>query len=258
MEEQNTTQSQATDFTPITPQAISQPIINPITPAPNAGLTANQVANQGQSLDQVNELKEEKPKPIISTRPVVAQSSEQPNFGKSELLDAGKILKEILGMQIGDVVADLGAGGGMFSIAAARTVGDQGQVYAVDIIKSSLSEIESKARMSGLYNLKTIWSNLEIVGATKIKEASLDYALVVNVLFQSQKKYEIIAEATRLLKPAGKLLIIDWSDTAPGFAPPAEMQVNKEELLKISEQLGLNLLEDFRAGNYHFGLIYMK
>lgn len=255
MEELNT--NQAPMATTPNPNPAAAPMSS-TNLANGGGLTANQVANQGQEIGLVNQLKEETTLPPTPAPPVTAQAEAQPNFGKSELLDAGKILKEILGMQIGNVVGDLGAGGGMFSMAAARTVGDQGQVYAVDIIKSSLSEIESKARMSGLYNLKTIWSNLEIVGATKIKEASLDFALVVNVLFQSQKKYEILAEATRLLKVGGKMLIIDWSNTAPGFAPPAEMQVNKEELLKICEQLELSLVEDFRAGNYHFGLIFRK
>ena len=189
MEEQNTIQTPPVNPTPAPQQAPAPPIAIPTpapAPAPDAGLTANQVANQGQVVEQINEIKEEKPIAPTPAPPVVAQD-EQPTFGKSELLDAGKILKDILGMQIGDVVADLGAGGGMFAMSSARIIGDQGQVYAVDIIKSSLSEIESKARMSGLYNLKSIWSNLEIPGATKIKEASLDYALVVNVLFQSQK-----------------------------------------------------------------------
>ena len=214
----------------------------------NNNLTSNQVANQGQPNIAANTISEE----------AAPGPNQQQTFGKSELLDASKILKEILGLTIGNTVADLGAGGGMFTINAARIVSDQGQIYAVDILRQTLSEIESKARMSGLYNVKTIWSNLEIVGAAKIPEASLDFALLVNVLFQSKKHFEVLSEATRLLKPGGKLLVIDWSNTGPGFAPSSELQVDKTKLLDYANQLELSLVQEFKAGEYHFGIVLQK
>ena len=55
---------------------------------------------------------------------------------------------------------------------------------------SYVSGIDSKAKTAGLYNVKTIWSNLEIIGATKITENSLDFTLLVNTLFQSKKQEE--------------------------------------------------------------------
>ncbi len=71
MEEQNTTQTPPVDPGPATQQPPTQPepAAPPIAPTPaqapapatGAGLTANQVANQGQMVDQVNEIKEEKP-----------------------------------------------------------------------------------------------------------------------------------------------------------------------------------------------------
>ena len=106
--------------------------------------------------------------------------------------------------------------------------------------------------------IKIIWSNLEIVGATKIPEGSLDFALLVNILFQSKKHYEIIAEGTRLLKSGGKLLIIDWSNTTQGFAPPDDLQVDQEKIQGYAQQLDLKLLQSFKAGKYHFGLIFEK
>ncbi|MDP2812304.1 MAG: methyltransferase domain-containing protein, partial [bacterium] len=179
-------------------------------------------------------------------------------FGKSELLDAGKILGEVLGLSTGKIVADLGAGGGMFSLQSARLVGAPGQVYAVDILKTVLSDIDSKARMSGLHNIKTIWSNLEVVGAAKINDGLLDFALAVNVLFQSKKHYEIMAEASRLLKSGGKLLIIDWSNSNSGLTPSSDRRVNPDKMTEICSQLGLILEQQFRAGQYHFGMIFRK
>lgn len=235
-------------------------INNPDPVADNQGMlndiemTNNQIANKGVPPENGNPVN-----PQMAQQSLTPQKNSQKDvFGKSELLNAGTILKDILGINIGAMVADLGAGGGMFAIQAARLVGDQGQVYAVDILKNTLSEIESKARMAGLYNIKTIWSNLEVVGATKINEGTLDFTMLVNVLFQSSKHYEMMAEAARLLKPGGKLLVVDWDNTKPAFTPPSNMQVEPNKLNEYAHQLDLKLEKDFKAGQYHFGIIFSK
>jgi 2-polyprenyl-3-methyl-5-hydroxy-6-metoxy-1,4-benzoquinol methylase len=236
-----------------------------LQPNNNLGKTDNQLANEGQPVSRVNPLRDNisnlqkevnNDGPAIPVKPTPPSATQ--TFGKSQLLDAGKILKEILGLSLGNVIADFGAGGGLFTITAARLVGEQGQVYAIDVIKNVLSEIDSKARLSGLYNIKTIWSNLEIVGAAKIPESSLDFIFIVNVLFQSKKQFEILSEASRLLKKGGQLLVIDWGDNRPSFAPQGDMKVDKNKVLECASQLDLNLLQEFKAGEYHFGLVFSK
>ncbi len=245
----------------------------PTTTAIAPDLTANQLANQGETTEMANpqlaraQLEEAKRKNQVTvdsgqTAPVATglntRATQKKAFGKSELLDSHKILAEILGITSGSRVADLGAGGGMFTMQSARLVGEGGQVYAVDVMKSTLSDIASQAQMAGLYNIKTIWSNIEILGATKIPEASLDFVLLVNVLFQSKKHKDMIAEGSRLLKKNGKMLIIDWSDTRPKFTPDSKLQVDPSTISKYAADLGLNLADQFQAGQYHFGLIFIK
>jgi len=181
------------------------------------------------------------------------------NNNITKILNAPEILKNILKIEAGKKVADLGAGiSAYFTIESAKIVGDQGQIYAVDIIKDILSAIDSKAKTAGLYNVKTVWSNLEMVGATKITENSLDFALLVNTLFQSKKQEEMITEAVRLLKKGGKLLIIDWNDTAPAFSPPEDLKVDKKIISDAALQLNLEKENEFEAGPYHFGIIFIK
>ncbi|MBU1202560.1 class I SAM-dependent methyltransferase [Patescibacteria group bacterium] len=252
------------------PNSVS-PIANQTfnTPAPSNPMTANQIANQGEALNSSNPILAQAAQQKINDQSATPdQSNTSPGytdkksqtqiFGKSELLDANKILSETLYITNGKRVADLGAGGGMFSLQAARLVGDQGVVYAVDIIKNTLLDIESKARMSKLYNIKAVWSNIEILGATKIPESSLDFVLLVNVLFQSDKHYEMMAEGHRLLKSEGKMLIIDWSTTAPGFTPQKNRQINQANIREHASKLKLVLEQEFQAGQYHFGMIFVK
>ncbi|MBI2459491.1 MAG: methyltransferase domain-containing protein [Parcubacteria group bacterium] len=156
-------------------------------------------------------------------------------------------------------VADLGCGSsGHFVFPVAKLVGKKGVMYAVDILRTSLETISKRARMENLANIKTIWSNLEIFGATKIEAGSLDIALLINTLYQSHKRAEILRESIRLLKKNGKLVVIEWKNIAAPFGPPAEERVKKDLLDNVAKKLGLGPEDEFEAGPYHYGLIYVK
>jgi len=173
-------------------------------------------------------------------------------------LDPLEILSR-LGIKNGSKVADLGCGSaGHFVVPAAKLVGGQTTAYAVDILKSVLKSVASVARLEGINNIKPIWSNLEIYGATRIKKESLDFALLINILFQSKQDDQIIKEAIRLLKEGGKLLVIDWNQVPSSFGPAPIDRIKPEEVKKIAKDLELKIIDEFDAGNYHFGLIFEK
>lgn len=178
--------------------------------------------------------------------------------GGTELLNPETLLAE-LGLAPGMRVADLGCGGtGHFVLAASHIVGSTGLVYAIDILKSALTSVASRARGAGMSNVKTVWSNLEIVGAAKIPTGSLDAALLINNLFQSTKHREILQEAQRLLKPTGLLLIVDWQVEGGHFGPPAEQRVAPDTIKKIALEIGFQSVKDFQAGTHHYGLILKR
>jgi len=156
-------------------------------------------------------------------------------------------------------VADLGCGSsGHFVFPGAKLVGKKGVMYAVDILRTALETISKRARSENLANIKTIWSNLEIFGATKIEAGSLDVGLLINTLYQSHKRAEILRESIRLLKKNGKLVIVEWKNIAAPFGPPAEERVKKDLLENAVKKLGLKPEDEFEAGPYHYGLIYIK
>lgn len=179
--------------------------------------------------------------------------------GGNQLLDPKQILEKHVGLGYGDIVADLGCGPkAYFTFQSARIVGDKGLVYAVDVQKQVLSSAESHAKNQGLNNVRTIWSNLEMHGATKISESSLNLGILNNVLFQSTNIAEMIKEAIRLIKVGGKLLIIDWKNIGAPLGPDIKKRVNPEKIKELCEVFGLKLEEEFEAGQYHFGLIFKK
>ncbi len=178
--------------------------------------------------------------------------------GGNELMDSKKVLEKI-GLKEGDIVADLGCGGkGYFSLQAAKLVGNRGVVFAVDILKSVLKNVESEAKAEGIYNIKTLWANLEIGGTTKIRSESLDFSLLINILFQINNHFEVIKEATRLIKKEGKLVVIDWKKTNSFFGPPVEMRISPEKVENFANQLGLKKDFAFEAGRFHYGIVFVK
>lgn len=182
-----------------------------------------------------------------------------PVQNENELIKADVLAK--IGADTGMAIGDFGCGNlGYFSMIAAQRVGKNGVVYAVDILKSALESVANIARQNGLENIKTVWSNLEMLGATRIPEGTLDVVFLHNVLFQSKKKESIIREGQRLLKSGGKMMIIDWqkSKTSAGFGPPEDVRPDPEDIKKMGQKIGLQLVEQFVAGPYHFGIIFSK
>jgi ubiquinone/menaquinone biosynthesis C-methylase UbiE len=178
--------------------------------------------------------------------------------GGSALLDVNFILEKA---QIKErmKVADLGCGtSGHFVFPAAKIVGNRGTVYAVDILKPSLDSISRRARQEGITNIITVWSDLEVYRGANIETESLDVALLINTLFHSEKRAEIIRESIRMIKKGGNLLVVEWEETSSPFGPPPEKRVKIEPLKKVGEKMGLKVVEEFSAGEYHYGVLFVK
>lgn len=177
----------------------------------------------------------------------------------AKLLDPEGLLREKLRLGLGCQLADLGCGGaGYFTLPAARMVGSRGRVYAVDVLKSALEGVASKVKLENLTNVATVWSDLERPSATKVPEATLDAALLVNILFQSRQNEAILREAWRLLKPTGKLLLVDWKVEPTPFGPPMQSRLAPDAVRQLGERIGFTTDDPFDCGPYHYGFVFVK
>jgi ubiquinone/menaquinone biosynthesis C-methylase UbiE len=160
-----------------------------------------------------------------------------------------------LGLRKGDHVADLGSGAGHYSVSAARLVEPGGIVYAIDVQKDLLARLESHATEIGVNNIKTVWGDLEKEKGSRLRDGSIDVAIIANVLFQIDNKGAIIQEARRLLKEEGKVLFVDWKDSFGGMGPRPGHIVPEEVVRELFTEIGFSSFETIDAGAHHYGFI---
>ena len=174
------------------------------------------------------------------------------------LMDPMQILKDVVNLDHGAKVADLGCGAmAYFTLAAAKIVGNNGLVYAVDIQKEVLSSVASKSKLEDLTNIKTVWSDLEVVGATKVPEG-MSFCFLVTTLFQNDNHLQIMKESVRLLGEGGKLLVIEWLPQQTAIGPDVSKRVSADTIKQHAASLGLKEKQEFSADPYHYGLIFSK
>ena len=152
--------------------------------------------------------------------------------------------------------ADFGSGSGGWTIPLAQKLSN-GRVYAIDVLEEELSALEGRIKLLGLNNIEKILSNLEMEEGSKLPEMSCDVVLMTNLLFQVENKETVLREAYRVLKDNGQLLVVDWETTSP-FGPTSEQRVPSFKVKELAEKIGFKLEKEFPAGDYHYGLVFIK
>lgn len=177
-------------------------------------------------------------------------------MGSASCIDAKRLL-EVAGVGEGMHVADFGAGrAGHFVFPASKFVGEEGEVYAVDVVKDVLQMIDGRSKLFGLLNLHTVWADFERAGAVDIPEHSLDYVLLVNNLWCVDDFPATISEIRRVLKQDGRLLIVDWRrKTIHPAAPPPEKRLDAMQAEAMLMKEGFKKIKDLNAGEYSWGML---
>ena len=116
-------------------------------------------------------------------------------------------LAELMEWKQGTVVADIGAGDGRYSFAAAERVGESGKVYATEIDKEKLAQLRDEVKTKNLKNVDVVESS---EAETNLPAACCDDIFLRRVYHHITKPLEFDASMLRALKPGGKLAIIDF------------------------------------------------
>lgn len=158
-----------------------------------------------------------------------------------------ELVMDALRIGEGSVVADLGAGGGWFTVRLARRVGPNGLVYAQDVQPQMLEAIRRRVAREGLENVRRIHGERT---DPKLPPASVDAVLIVDAYYEFTDPVALLRKVKRALKPGGRIGIINFSQEGGGPGP--EERIPEGRVIDQARQAGLKLIsrEDFLEFQY--------
>jgi ubiquinone/menaquinone biosynthesis C-methylase UbiE len=165
---------------------------------------------------------------------------------------------DALGIGDGSVVADLGAGGGWFTIRLARRVGPNGKVYAEDVQKQMIEAIERRAQRENVSWVKT---KLGKPNDPELPPGVLDAALMVDIYHELADFADPVAflrNTAKALKPDGRIGVVNFKKDGGGPGPPMDERVDPERVIRDAEAAGLRLRSHETFLRYQYMLVFER
>lgn len=139
--------------------------------------------------------------------------------------NASKMLSEV-GIGEGQSILDFGCGSGTYTIPAAKLVGRNGRIYALDVNQGALEKLSRKAEKEGLDNIVTLLSSGDV--DIPIDNETLNHVLLIDVLQEISDKDTLLEEIHRILKPDGLMTVYP-------------MHIDSNEVIRLASNVKLRL-----------------
>jgi cyclopropane fatty-acyl-phospholipid synthase-like methyltransferase len=169
--------------------------------------------------------------------------------GRDERLQINRVM-DMLGIEPGRSVADIGAGSGWFTVRAARRVTNSGVVYAVDINPEAIQYIDQRTKKEQLQNIRTILSKPD---DPQVPANSVDAVLLLKTYHEVAHPIVLLRNLRTSLKPGARVGIIDRNGNGENHG------VAKEVVVREANQAGYELRDshDFvKADGMDYFLIF--
>lgn len=155
-----------------------------------------------------------------------------------EAEEAPSIAIRALGLKAGQVVADIGAGSGYYTVRMAREVGPAGKVYATDIQPGMLDLLRRNVAQASLENV------VPVLGAAddpRLPADTLDLALMVDVYHELSSPQEFARRLRVALKRTGRLVLLEYRKEDPRVPIRPEHKMSVAEVRAELEPEGFRL-----------------
>jgi len=148
-----------------------------------------------------------------------------------------------LDLKPGMVIADIGAGSGLFSRPLAKAVVPAGKVYAVDIQQDLLDHINQRDKAESIRNIQTVLGEYD---DPKLPARNVDLAFINDVLHHIQHRAAYLRALGTYIKPSGRIAIIemDKNDPKTPHRNQPELLVAREEILHWMSDAGFKLVQE--------------
>ena len=171
---------------------------------------------------------------------------------------AGLRIDEIvprLQLKPGDIVADLGAGSGLFEVPLAKAVLPGGHVYAVDIDEGFFADIKKRAAEAGVTNITTVLGRFT---DPNLPVKNVDVAFFHDVLHHVEDRAAYLKSIGPYLKPTGRVVIIDYEAGQGPHGKQPELQVTRQQLEPWMAAAGFRQSDDIKLFTDRYFLVFSK
>ena len=197
--------------------------------------------------------------------PLSAQLGSRPADEWALTLESGRRMESLeiedvvsrIGLEPGEIVAEIGAGTGIFSVPLARAVSRGGMVLAVEVDAGFLPMIADKERLAGLDNIKPMLGQFE---DPDLPRTDVDVAFFHDVLHHIADRGPYLQKTASYLKPGGRIVVVDYDMNVPGVphANQPEMLISPDQVDGWMRAAGLELTRTVDMFDDKFFVIYTK
>ncbi len=159
---------------------------------------------------------------------------------------------EALALTPGEVIADIGAGSGYFTLRIARHVGPGGHVYGVDVNPDMIRHLNQRIHDGGVLNVSTILAPPD----DPLLPQPVDRFVVVDVWHHVENQTAYLGLMKKLLKPGGQVVMIDFQKRDLPVGPPAAMKIAREDLIAQMTAQGFQLAAEHTFLPYQYFLVF--
>ena len=162
-----------------------------------------------------------------------------------------------MALQPGDVVADVGAGTGVFSVSLARAVGPTGTVLAVEVDPGFLPMIEQKAVDGGVENIRTVLGEFE---DPKLPRRDIDVAFFHDVIHHIEGRQAYLQATARYMAPGSRIVVVDYHGDHPGapHGDQPELRITLRQMREWMSVAGFDLTQEFDLFDEKFFVVFTK
>ncbi|MFC2024016.1 class I SAM-dependent methyltransferase [Chloroflexota bacterium] len=182
----------------------------------------------------------------------IKQANKLDNPERIRELRPQELLRNIAKIHSGNTCIDFGSGTGTFTLTMAELVGSKGKVYAIDNSPEMLGHIKAKHPPN---NLKLIHADVK---RTSLDSQIANICLLAFILHEVQEPKILVAEAFRLLRANGSLVVVEWKSDLDSPGPPRKARIPQEQITRLFSQVGLSSIQYIDWSKNHYAVVGNK
>jgi arsenite methyltransferase len=192
----------------------------------------------------------------LGSRPAAEWAITLENGQRLESLDIEEVVAAA-GFRAGEVVADIGAGTGIFSVPIARAVGSEGTVLAVEVDEGFMPIIEQKAREQGVSNVRAVLGQFT---DPRLPRRDVDVAFFHDVLHHIEQREAYLVTLASYMESGSRIVVVDYNGDVQGIphSNQPEMVIRPAEVARWMDAAGFDATREIDMFDDKFFVVYTK